>query len=61
MKKDIHEVANRTNRKKFIEYITETVFCPDIYGLEKIKNCNSYRCMECWEKALKDIKFNGDK
>lgn len=53
------EIVNIKNCDINKEYDFE--YCPDENGLDLNKDCYDYKnCKECWENAIKDIKFKGE-
>ncbi|MCW6112185.1 hypothetical protein [Clostridium sporogenes] len=63
-KKIIKELAKEMTREEFLdEFVSETTSCPSYYGLKKFHNtiCNApINCKECYDFAIKDIKFKGE-
>ena len=58
------EYCKTITRKDFLEDCEENSFseyeidCPDEVGL--LRDC-SKKCLDCWQNAVKDIKFKGEK
>ncbi|NEZ84560.1 hypothetical protein EXN54_20285 [Clostridium botulinum] len=65
---DIKEIAKEMTKSEFLnsDYIknkSEFRYCPGVYNLENCINikCDpQINCKECWENAIKDIKFKGE-
>lgn len=71
---DIKEIAKIMTKEEFLTQacqinlgiLNQKHDCPHLYKLKSSKRTGEclghdlFRCRECWEKAVKDIKFKGD-
>ncbi|NFH48127.1 hypothetical protein FC976_13075 [Clostridium sporogenes] len=62
---DINKIAKEMTREEFLQNCEDSLFtgydisCPSDVDLETV--CDLCKdCKECWENAIKDIKFKGD-
>ena len=59
MKEVINFMSNHCSKEEFIEMIKDTDACPGFFSLigDPTGCLNKKGCENCWEQALKDIKF----
>lgn len=59
---NIKEVTKTMTREEFLNNrkLTNNEGCPDEYGLKEYDPCDDIECKECWENAVKEIKFKDD-
>lgn len=67
---DIKEIAKGMTRNEFLnsidkngrlKYEDKAINCPGNLKLKELgEKCNIRKCQECWEQAIKDIKFKGE-
>ncbi|PHH02039.1 hypothetical protein [Clostridium sporogenes] len=62
---DINKIAKEMTREEFLQNCEDSLFtgydisCPSDVDLETV--CDLCKdCKECWENAIKDIKFKGE-
>ncbi|NFA59481.1 hypothetical protein K8O96_12015 [Clostridium sporogenes] len=62
--KIIEELAKEMTREEFLDvFVGEATACPTYYGLCNfaVSDCDAPKtCRECYEQAIKDIKFKGE-
>ena len=61
---DINKIAKKLSKNEFLNLVIGDDrfrnICPEEYSLKET-DCNcACTCTECWENAIKDIKFKGD-
>ncbi|NFM26161.1 hypothetical protein FDB84_17360 [Clostridium sporogenes] len=63
-KKIIEKLTKKMTREEFLDmFVEETTACPTYYGLSNLAifDCDAPKtCRECYERAIKDIKFKGE-
>jgi hypothetical protein len=61
MSKSIEELSQEMTLEEFLEYVDDEQCCPDDYKLIPSTTCDDgetqQKCGDCWNIALKDIKF----
>ncbi|ENK0558024.1 hypothetical protein AB2T19_002833 [Clostridium botulinum] len=58
---DLKEIAEEVNRNDFLDIVSDGKFeyCPGHMELCNTEDCDKV-CWECWENAIKNIKFKGE-